>query len=265
MCGIAGFCLDPKEHKGADINALAGQMLLDIEHRGQHATGCAWINSRGKRTIKKAPIAASRLVNHATNLCDNAPAAILHTRWATQGSPKNNSNNHPIPRGRIVLTHNGHISNDKELFKQLRVNRHAMVDSEAVAALLAFSNDAPWQALTQVKGTAALAWLEQDAHNTLHLARVNSSPLHIGQTKRGSLVYGSTYLTIENAAVMLDTELDWVYEAKEGEYFKVRNGQVVEYQSFKPYRSAFTYNWQDMKFDDDEEWEAMTEHAMLNY
>lgn len=265
MCGIAGFCLTPKEHQRASVNDLAGQMLLDIEHRGQHATGCAWINTRGKRTIKKAPIAASLLVKQATNLCDNAATAILHTRWATQGTPKNNSNNHPIPRGRIVLTHNGHISNDQELFKQLRVPRHAAVDSEAVAALLAFSKDAPWQALTQVRGTAALAWLEQDAPNTLHLARVNSSPLWMAQTKHGSLVYGSTQQTVENAAIVLGSDIDWLYSAKEGEYFKVINGKIAEYEVFKPYRNAFTYNWQDMLFEDDEEYEAMTEHAMLNY
>jgi len=133
MCGIAGYCLNPKEHQRASVADLAGQMLLDIEHRGQHATGSAWINpANGNRVILKAAIPATKFVQYNKDLCKNAQTAILHTRWATQGDPKDNNNNHPIPRGKIVLTHNGHISNDRELFKQLKVARNGKVDSEAV-------------------------------------------------------------------------------------------------------------------------------------
>ena len=176
-------------------------------------------------------------------LCLNATTAILHTRWATQGSPTINDNNHPIPRGKIVLTHNGHISNDNELFKQLKVKRHGQVDSEAVAALIAFTSAPITEVLSRVQGTAALAWIEQGKGNTLHLARVNSSPLWIGQTATGSLVYGSTEETIENASVMLDSVLDWSYSANEGEYFKVKNGKIVEHQNFKPFKHVYSNNW----------------------
>ncbi len=240
MCGIAGYCLAPKHYASVSVADLAGQMLYDIEHRGTDATGCAWINPRsGKRVIRKAPISASKFVpNAGTNLCAGATTAILHTRFATQGSPENQSNNHPIPRGKIVLTHNGHISNDKELFKQLGVPRVAQVDSEAVAALIAFSKDKPWQALTEVYGTAALAWITANDPRNLHLARLNSSPLWIAQSNTGSLFYGSTKETVENACVMTDSDLDWLHEASEGEYFQVRDGRIIKYETFTPAKTT---------------------------
>jgi glucosamine 6-phosphate synthetase-like amidotransferase/phosphosugar isomerase protein len=143
-----------------------------------------------------------------------------------------------------VLTHNGHINNDKELFKQLGVPRVAQVDSEAVAALVAFSKVKPWEFLTEIYGTAALAWLSANDSRTLHLARVNSSPLWLGQADTGSLFYGSTQETVENAAIMSDTELDWIYEAQEGEYFRVRDGRIEEYQTFTPSRrNSYWYDY----------------------
>jgi glucosamine 6-phosphate synthetase-like amidotransferase/phosphosugar isomerase protein len=250
MCGIAGFCLNPKHNQNQ--TDLAAQMLLDIEHRGQDATGVAWINpASGNRVITKAPVAATKFIatDAGRRLCLNAQTAILHTRWATQGSPTVSNNNHPIPRGKIVLTHNGHISNDDALFKQLKVKRHGQVDSEAVAALIAFTSAPITEVLSRVQGTAALAWIEQGKGNTLHLARVNSSPLWIGQTKSGSLVYGSTQETIENAAVMLDSDLDWEYTAAEGEYFKVKNGKIVEHQNFTPFKQMYTNHWRSYAMD----------------
>ncbi len=244
MCGIAGYCLDAKHYSRIATSDLAGQMLYDIEHRGQHATGAAWINPRtGRRVISKAATSATNFVPKAgARLCEGATTAILHTRWATQGSPSNASNNHPIPRGKIVLTHNGHISNDTELFKQLGVPRIGQVDSEAAAALIAFADGKPWEILSELYGTAALAWVAQHDPRTLHLARVNSSPLWLAQASTGSLFYGSTKETVENAAIMTDCEIDWLHEAAEGEYFRVRDGHIMEYQTFKP-RKYEPNNW----------------------
>jgi hypothetical protein len=128
------------------------------------------------------------------------------------------------------------------LFKQLGVPRIGQVDSEAAAALIAFADGKPWEILSELYGTAALAWVAQHDPRTLHLARVNSSPLWLAQASTGSLFYGSTQQTVENAAIMTDCEIDWLHEAAEGEYFRVRDGHIMEYQTFKP-RKYEPKNW----------------------
>jgi glucosamine--fructose-6-phosphate aminotransferase (isomerizing) len=239
MCGIAGFCINPEQHVDSGvITDLASSLLLDIEHRGYHATGCAWVDSteRKFKLLKKNIPAHKFIENTGDRLVENASTAILHTRWATQGSPNNNDNNHPITRGTIAVTHNGHISNDTELFKRLNVRRRAQVDSEAVSALLAFTHDNyhPTEVLGAIQGTASLAWFNFiGKQNELHLARVNSSPLWIGQTTQGSLLYASTQEAIRNGAWMLFDELEYEYDMKEGEYMRVVNGRIEEYTTFK--------------------------------
>ena len=56
---------------------------------------------------------------------------ILHTRMKTQGSEKNNANNHPLfSKNGIAIVHNGIIYNDKEIFG--KKERDAEVDSVKV-------------------------------------------------------------------------------------------------------------------------------------
>lgn len=260
MCGIAGYCLNANDKERVNINDLVSIMLLDIEHRGKHATGTAWLDRlNGKRCVSKAPIKASEFIMGTTDLCNGATTAILHTRFATQGSATNNNNNHPILRGNVVLTHNGHVSNDDALFKRLGVPRVAQVDSEALCALVAFSDGKPAEYLKQVQGTAAIAWLVQGKKDTLHLARLNGSPLWLGQSKSGSLFYGSTRDTVENAMVIANVVPNWIYEAQEGEYFKCVQGAIVEYEKFEVNKSVQSFKrykyYGDIDYTDADDWD----------
>jgi len=235
MCGIAGYCLDRKEAKRINTSDLTAQLLLDIEHRGTDATGIAYISTKtGKKVLIKSPITATDFIKSNLNRCKYANTVITHTRYATQGSPTNSHNNHPISRGQVTLTHNGHCTNDNELFIQLGCSRVGKVDSEAIVALLAFGKGSIVSRLEQIEGNAALAWIDSKDSATLHLARVRTSPLWIGQSIEGSIFYGSTKQTVENASIVADATLDWLYETQEGEYFQIRNGVIVEKLTFSP-------------------------------
>jgi glucosamine 6-phosphate synthetase-like amidotransferase/phosphosugar isomerase protein len=246
MCGIAGFSL-ADETRQVDATTLTRALLLGIEHRGRDATGVAWHGTTpadlGEVWIHKHNVRASEFVG-ALDL-HGARAAIGHTRFATKGAPESRENNHPVEHDGIVLTHNGVVYNDDEVFDGLgSPERYGQVDSEAAAALIAHAAealDAPfYECLSFLEGSAALAWLNvNDEPGTLHLARVASSPLVVAQTARGSLLYASTREAILTAANKNGFRVRYVNDLPEGSYLRVVNGEIVEVRRFaKPERTA---------------------------
>ena len=84
----------------------------------------------------------------------------MHTRYATQGIPEWNDNNHPIITGSVVGVHNGHVSNDDWMFKCVEDYvgndvRIAHVDSEAIFAALGWTQHTRVDVLEAVRGSAA--------------------------------------------------------------------------------------------------------------
>lgn len=229
MCGIAGFSLNPKER--LDARALATALLTEIKVRGRDATGAAWTDRDAKKVrVSKAPVPADAFT--ATRLMRMDPGtltAVLHTRYATKGSPKNNGNNHPIMCKPIVGVHNGMIRNDDDLFTVIQRERQAQVDSEAAFALLAESEDDPVYTLGDLEGTVALAWLDTRNADRLHLARVEGSPLAVAQTKKGSLVFASTPGLLRAALNRVSLTSTWMDSVDEYTYLNAQFGRLNEY------------------------------------
>jgi glucosamine 6-phosphate synthetase-like amidotransferase/phosphosugar isomerase protein len=181
----------------------------------------------------------------------NSGSAVFHTRYATQGSPDNALNNHPVCAGKLALVHNGHVFNDKELFKRLNVRRRGQVDSEAIVALLAYGKGSIADLLPQVQGGASVAWLDAtDKANVLHVARVRTSPLHVAQTERGSFLFASTRHAVEASARKCGLRLSFNWDVPEGTYLKIRDGRIIEEQSFKVHQSYLSNSYND--WNDDE-------------
>jgi glucosamine 6-phosphate synthetase-like amidotransferase/phosphosugar isomerase protein len=234
MCGIAGFCLNKEEC--IDAKKLSAALLEGILERGRDATGAAWYNgAKNEVRYTKAPYSAKTFIQTRVPLIPTGVKnVILHTRFATQGSPKNEHNNHPIVVENLVGVHNGHISNDKELLKAYPDHKRiGEVDSEAAFVMAKYAKN-PLEVFPDIIGRAALAWIDGDRGRELNLARVSGSPLCVAQTPLGSTIFASTQPILEKAMKKVDLEIEWIAELQEYEYMKVRNGAIVEYTDFKP-------------------------------
>ena len=191
MCGIAGFSLAP-DHD-LDTTALARVLLAGIVERGRDATGYAYRAPGGPIVVRKNSQKLAHFIDHV-ELDPAATEAILHVREFTKGIPGINDNNHPVSWGRVVGVHNGHLTNDDELFEKFRQPRSTpqiTVDSEVIMMLTDVLGDLG-AALAQVQGAAAVGLLHEEHPGVLHLARRSRRPLILGRTRHGALFFAST-------------------------------------------------------------------------
>lgn len=145
MCGIAAILLHPCRRSAAQwtsIRELFTRNLVFNQERGNEATGCAVVGDDGQVRVAKESVPASVFVTSPDyrslmERIDTGTTLIMgHTRLATKGDPAVPDNNHPITAGNVVGAHNGHISNDDELFDRWGLERRAEVDSEIIFSLL---------------------------------------------------------------------------------------------------------------------------------
>jgi glucosamine 6-phosphate synthetase-like amidotransferase/phosphosugar isomerase protein len=229
MCGICGASLAARD--AAEVQSLARDLLLGIEERGRHATGLAW-ESDGDVWIDKAAISATTFTARMPNM-GTTRAFLGHTRWASQGSPSNPLNNHPIDADGVVGIHNGVLSNDDDIFGLLGPNlRRGEVDSEAIFALLRHGELPVEEALPLLHGSAAIAWLDTVSPNVVHLARVSSSPVTVGITRAGSVLFSSTISCLKRVQRLVG-DFESIYALEEGTYLALYEGEIVDIRTFE--------------------------------
>src|SRR5438270_6871603 len=196
MCGIAGYSLS--QRSGIDRTLAAQALLAGIADRGADAVGYAYRGHSDRyRPVVKQRTPASELLDrirvpaHATEL-------LVHVRDYTKGHPSIPANNHPVRHGPVVGIHNGIILNDDELLAEFACSRsepRMTVDSEAIFALAAHSENDP-QALEELTGSLAAAWMDSRVAGTIFAARGAGRPLWIGAAKH-ELFFASTRRALE--------------------------------------------------------------------
>src|SRR5471030_3221873 len=132
MCGIAGYCLDPRS--GVERTLVAQALLAAIAERGADAVGYAFRAPADRyTTVVKQRTPASQLLDRVA-VPQEANQLLVHVRDFTKGHPSISANNHPVKHGPVIGIHNGIIVNDDELLGEHSCSRaepKMTVDSEA--------------------------------------------------------------------------------------------------------------------------------------
>ena len=236
VCGIAGYNLSPDSPVERTLAAQA--LLAGIAERGADAVGYAYRGAGAEVSVHKQRTGASALLD-SVDVPAEVTQALVHVRDYTKGHPTIAANNHPIRHGAVVGIHNGIIVNDDELFAHHRFERaepEMTVDSEAIFALVdAFG--ARREALEQLKGAMATAWLDERRPGLLFLARGAGRPLWIGEAKH-ELFFASTRHALDVVGRTLRLRLR-TRELPEGALAIAENGKVASRSRFRPDASYF--------------------------
>lgn len=246
MCGIMGYYSFGKTIPNKDKITT---MFSLLESRGRDASGFAFI-SKGELIVHKDAVKSSELVK--TKQWDELilpSCMILHTRMKTQGSEKNNKNNHPLfSKNGIAIVHNGIIYNDKEIFGKKQ--RDAEVDSESILHLLSIKvkGDRIKRLFDKVEGSFAVALIDKNEPDKLVLIK-KDNPIDLYYDSRDDILYFCSEREIMQEALNIDKvtvrgfnlgEKDFHFYEMSNNYALIINKEGVEsYQKYYPQKSRF--------------------------
>lgn len=229
MCGLFGFAkYGNEEIKGiSDLtNALAEQSSI----RGTDATGIAYCSTKGLEILKESKAAYMLSFKHP----DDIVALTGHTRHKTQGSADKNFNNHPFKGSykgfKFALCHNGVLSNDKSLRKELHLPKTKIETDSYIAVQLLESQK--WLGFDSIKYMAettegSFSYTILDEKNNLYLVK-GDSPLSILHfPKQKIYVYASTESILYKALV--DSPLFSALKKGEHEVIEINEGDILKF------------------------------------
>lgn len=181
MCGVFGFV--SYSGNGPDLKRLA-TIARATETRGRHAFGFAWIDAVGRLKMFKQ---TGRISDNLGLLRMAADAQMLigHCRWATDGDPRYNINNHPHPVDGGWFVHNGMIPAWRTIARQYEMNLISHCDSEVIGHLIETTEGPLIDRVIDACATAApdnnlvVLGLWKNPHRLIALRAGN--PLHMGE------------------------------------------------------------------------------------
>ena len=228
MCCLFGLidyaqCLSVKR-KEKIIKVLS----RESEARGTHATGVAYLTG-DKMTIYKRPKAA-----HSMHFkFDSNPQVIMgHCRFTTQGTEKNNENNHPFYSQKLgfSLAHNGVLYNDVLLRREEEIPKTDIeTDSYIAVQLIEKKNILNFDSLKYMaeKVEGSFCFTVLDRNNNIYLVK-GDNPLIIVDIG-GYYLYASTEHILASALKKLGIYRFNKVDINEGEIMCIdRNGKRVK-------------------------------------
>ena len=225
MCAIFGFLDYGRMVPHKVLSKLLRELSIAAECRGTDATGISYVNNGKMVTFKKAKPA------HKVNLYfpKGTAAVIGHTRFTTQGSEKQNYNNHPF-EGNVsdysfALAHNGVLYNDHKLRREMNLPDTVIeTDSYIAVQLLEQLNAVDEESLRSVAETVTgnFVFTVLRSDNTLFLVKGDNPLTIVHFPMLGLYVYASTQSILLEAlkAVRLYDRCETV-DAADGNIVKI--------------------------------------------
>lgn len=184
MCGVFGFVSrNDKPMNLATVQKIAANTMT----RGPHAFGFAWVDSKDRLHCFKQ---TGRITDHLGVLAMAAGAQMMigHCRFATQGDPRNNLNNHPHPSDAGWIVHNGVISSYQSILHWHNLAPNTDCDSEVLALLIENMDGTLLKRCTRAvneTGRSPLVMLGLWTRPQRMIAVRRGNPLSLGTTKTG--------------------------------------------------------------------------------
>ena len=239
MCSLYGW-LDYQgvvPHK--ILKKLTQSLANEAEERGTDASGISYVRDN-EIVIYKRPRPA-----HKLHFCppEGTRALMGHTRMTTQGSEKNNQNNHPFigKTGDISwsLAHNGIVYNDKELRKEKKLPiTEIETDSYIAVQLIESQHRLDFESLRYmaeaVHGSFTFSLL--DENNSMYFIKGSSPLCLLHFASLGLYVYASTENILQKALkrVGLHKFASERIEADEGDIIKIDKDGNITRSQFQP-------------------------------
>jgi glucosamine--fructose-6-phosphate aminotransferase (isomerizing) len=249
MCGLFGLLRSPgARHPEWASDAFVALGML-AEERGVDSAGVALfgtprpirvvtptiqgdVTDGGCRLVKgRGPFTALWRPTLLTVL-DDAPVALGHTRWATQGSPTRLANAGPLLVGSIAGTHNGDVAAGDLRGRFALPSATGSTDSEVIYQALA-AGHRPVEVLSALHGRAALAWVDRTRPGRLHLSRGALSPLSVAVDTEHNVYWASNpgwFRTVESGTRVRFRSAVLI---REGTYLTLEGG-VIRSTAFTP-------------------------------
>jgi hypothetical protein len=227
MCGLFGFCGDPKTMTAATFRMVAAKIkvlgLYNME-RGKHSCG-VYMDNKLLKGVDKEKLFNELIENN--DLYDKYESGnstiICHTRAATHGI-HSVENAHPFRlENGFVLAHNGVIRNVWELCNKNEINHTGIkVDSLGLAHLI---DKCGFEILNHYQGFAALLMTKEKEPNTLYIYRGMSKRTLNGEVEEERPLH---YMTCEEGMYVSSMERSLFAIADSASYeIKQLEGNVV--------------------------------------
>ena len=253
MCCLFGIYNYKQNLNVSQMNHILAVLSKESEARGTAATGIAY-NYDKKLHIYKKALPAHQMKFH---LPAGVHYVMGHTRMTTQGSEKQNINNHPF-RGlagqdKFALAHNGVLYNDHVLQKIHHLPATPIkTDSYVAVQLLEKYGELSFDSLTamaqKLEGSFTITVLDKQNH--LYIIRGNNPICLYHYPEWGLFLYASTETILKQAIQKILFPLEY-YEkclVEMGEILKIQPNGQHEYREFSTdllFPSLRWLDWED--------------------